>query len=94
MENITTSLGDEVTSSMNKTERSMDNAGSAISDGARTVGNVMSDGMNYIMSDGNTEDTRTDNRAVAGETGNYTAAQVGGQRNTNSNKGIKYKSPP
>jgi len=86
MENTTTSLGDEVTSSMNKTEKSMDAAGQAISNGAQTVGNVVEDGMDWVMNgnDNTEENTRTDNRAVAGTTGNYTTSQIGQQTDTTS----------
>ncbi|MBR2289060.1 MAG: hypothetical protein IJ867_00125 [Clostridia bacterium] len=94
-DNTTTGLGDEVTSSMNKTERSMndlvdrtdlDKAGQTIENGARAVGNAVSDGMDnigrgvedFVDGDDNTEYTnRATNTAVAGTTGNYTAGQLG-----------------
>ena len=93
--NTTTTLGNEVTSSMNKTERSMsdlanetdlDNAGRAVENGARAVGNTMMNGMDdmkkgvedLVGDDTDRKDnTRTDNRAVVGTTGNYTAGQIG-----------------
>ena len=86
-DNTTTKLGNEVTSSMNKTERSMDDlgektgldkAGQTIENGARAVGNTVKDGMDDIRNgvedfvDGN---EMINNRAVVGETGNYTAGQ-------------------
>jgi len=92
--NTTTTLGNEVTSSMNKTERSMsdlanesnlDHAGRAVENGARAVGNTIIDGMDdmkkgvedLVRDDADKNDnTRTDNRAVAGTTGNYTAGQI------------------
>ncbi len=103
-ENTTTDLGDKVTSSINKTERSMDDladrteldkAGRTIENGARAVGNAVSDGMDNIgrgvedlTTDGETRDdkTRTENRAVAGRTGNYTAGQIG-QTNPDTTNG-------
>ena len=56
-DNTTTQLGNEITESMNKTERSMndlvdrtnlDKAGSAIENGARAVGNTVRNGMDNI----------------------------------------------
>lgn len=94
-DNITTTLGNEVTSSMNKTERNMDdlvdktnldNAGQAIENGARAVGNTVRNGMDNIGrsvenfvdgDDTTTNDRRTNNTAVAGTTGNFTAGQLG-----------------
>ena len=95
-DNTTTMLDDEVTSSMNKTERSMndlvdktdlDKAGKTIENGARAVGNAVNNGMDSIgrgmenLADEDNYNTRdntiTDNRAVAGTTGNYTAGQIG-----------------
>jgi hypothetical protein len=90
--NTTTTLGNEVTTSMNKTERSMndlvdrtemDNVGNAVENGARSVGNTVNNGMNAIENgvnnlmnnDDNNNNTRTDNRTIAGTTGNYTAGQ-------------------
>ena len=81
MDNTTTTLGNEVTESMNKTEKSMtdlgnemdlDGAGRSIENGARAIGNTINDGMNSMRND-----TRSDNRAVAGTTGNYTAGEIG-----------------
>ena len=94
-DNTTTTLGNEVTSSMNKTERSMndlanetnlDSAGRSIENGARAVGNTINDGMDNMRrgvenlvdeDDDMTNNRRTDNRAVAGTTGNFTAGEVG-----------------
>lgn len=101
--NTTTTLGNEVTSSMNKTERSMndlvdktgiDRAGSAIENGIQDVGNAISNGMdnmgrdteNFVDGTDNNDNTITDNRAVVGTTGNYTAGQIqqiDGQNGTN-----------
>ncbi|MBR1540776.1 MAG: hypothetical protein IJ629_06475 [Clostridia bacterium] len=76
VDNTTTTLNNEVTNSMNKTERSMDDlvdrtnldkAGQAIENGARAVGNVVSTGMDDIgrgtedLVDGR-DDTRDDTR--------------------------------
>lgn len=88
--NSTTKLGNEVTSSMNKTERSMDDlvdrsdldeAGQEVTDGVRDMGNTVRDGMNDVgrgIEDLGDEDNSrtTDNRAVAGTTGNFSAGQV------------------
>ena len=88
--NSTTKLGNEVTSSMNKTERSMDDlvdrsdldeAGQEVTDGVRDMGNTVRDGINDVgrgIEDLGDEDNSrtTDNRAVAGTTGNFSAGQV------------------
>ena len=88
--NSTTKLGNEVTSSMNKTERSMDDlvdrsdldeAGQEVTDGVRDMGNTVRDGINDVgrgIEDlGDEDDSKTtDNRAVAGTTGNFSAGQV------------------
>lgn len=88
--NSTTKLGNEVTSSMNKTEKDMDDlvdrrnldeAGDSIKSGIKDAGNTIMDGMNDVgrdMEDLGDEDskTRTDNRAVAGTTGNFTSGEV------------------
>ena len=88
--NSTTKLGNEVTSSMNKTERSMDDlvdrsdldeAGQEMTDGVRDMGNTVRDGMNDVgrgIEDlGDEDDSKTtNNRAVAGTTGNFSAGQV------------------
>ena len=94
----TTKLGNEVTSSINKTERNMDDLGDEkgkdkaredIKNGARDLGNTITDGMDdmgrtvedLVGGDDDTDsmrndDERTENRAVAGTTGNYTAGEV------------------
>ena len=88
--NSTTKLGNEVTTSMDKTERSMDDlvdrsdldeAGQEMTDGVRDMGNTVRDGINDVgrgIEDlGDEDDSRTtDNRAVAGTTGNFSAGQV------------------
>ena len=76
--NSTTKLGNEITSSMNKTQRNMDDlvdrtnldeAGQKLKDGVRDVGNAVDDGINDI--------SKTENKAVAGTTGNFTSGEVG-----------------
>lgn len=87
--NTTTTLGNEVTSSMNKTERSMndlvdrtnlDKAGQTIENGARAIGNVVNDGLDGIgkgIEDLTDEDEmKSENTAVAGTTRNYNAGQT------------------
>ena len=88
--NSTTKLGNEVTTSMDKTERSMDDlvdrsdldeAGQEMTDGVRDMGNTVRDGINDVgrgIEDLGDEDNSktTDNRAVAGTTGNFSAGQV------------------
>ena len=67
----------------------MDDVGGAIGEGAKTVGNAISDGMDWMMNGNEEDNARTDNRAVAGATGNYTTAQIGQQPDTtSSNNGI------
>ena len=87
--NSTTKLGNEVTTSMDKTEKSMDDlvdrsdldeAGQEMTDGVRDMGNTVRDGINDVgrgIEDlGDEDDSRTtDNRAVAGTTGNFSAGQ-------------------
>ena len=96
--NSTTKLGNEVSGSMNKTERSMDDlvdrsdldeAGRDMVDGVRDVGNDVRDGIDDIgrgIEDFGDEDDskRTDNRAVAGTTGNFSAGQVQTDGQTNN----------
>ena len=89
--NMTTKLGNEVTSSMNKTEKGMDDldrnngldeAGQALKDGVRETGNAIRNGMEDIKNGvedlGDEEDNSrtTENRAVAGTTGNYTTGEI------------------
>ena len=97
--NTTTTLGNEVTNSMNKTERSMndlvdrtdmDNVGRTIENGARAIGNTMKNGMNAI--ENGVEDignnTKSENRIVSGTTGNYLAGQQVQDVSTTNNTGM------
>ena len=100
--NMTTKLGNEVTSSMNKTEKGMDDlshnndldeAGQALKDGVRETGNTIRNGMEDIkngVEDLGDEDNsrRTENKAVAGTTGNYTAGQIQADTTTESSNGM------
>ena len=86
--NTTTKLGNEVTSSMNKTERKTDdlsgeteNSGDKIKKDMKDVGNTIMDGENDVkegIEDLGDEDNkdRTDNKAVAGTTGNYASGEI------------------
>lgn len=88
--NSTTKLGNEVSSSMNKTERSMDDlvdrsdldeAGQKMTNGVRDSGDVVKDGVEDVgrgIEDLGDEDNsnKNDDRAVAGTTGNFSAGQV------------------
>ena len=95
-ENVSTTLSDEATRSINKTERNMDDlvdrtnldkAGKSIENGARAVEDVMNRGMNDIErgtedlvdeddKERKDRDSRSNNKAVAGTTGNYTSGQI------------------
>ena len=84
--NMTTKLGNEVTSSMNKTEKSMDDlgkktdldeAGQTMENGVRDTGDAIKDGMDDIGKDVEGEGNgKSENRAVAGTTGNYGTGEI------------------
>ena len=101
VDNTTTTLGDEVTSSMNKTEKNMDElgnstgldrAGQAVENGARTVGETVKDGMDSIgrgVEDlVDEDDDRTNNTTVAGTTRNYGAGQIQAQDTQTGRNGM------
>lgn len=87
---ITTKLGNEVTESMNKTERSMDDlgdktgldkAGKAIDNGVKDTGKMIDNGAKSVgrdMKDG-MEDLVGESNKVAGRTGNYASSQIQGE---------------
>ncbi len=95
--NSTTKLGNEISSSMNKTERSMDDlvdrssldeAGQRMSDGVREMGNTVNDGMNDLgrgVEDTESNGEKTENRAVAGTTGNFASGEIEGTTDTGRN---------
>lgn len=95
-ETETTSLGNEISSSIDGTEerinnlvdtdvgdtrnsdrRTNDNSKDTVKDDAKDIGNTVRDGVKDIENgiedvfDGDDENSRTENRAVAGTTGNY-----------------------
>ena len=90
--NMTTKLGNEVTSSMNKTEKSMDDlarktdldeAGETIKNGVTDTKDAVRDGIDDLVDE---DDSRTENRAIAGRTGNYATGEV--QTTTQARNGM------
>ena len=78
-----TSLGNEITSSIDKTGKNMDNLvdtdiknemqdmGNTVKSGAENVGNTVRNGVDDLTNGIDMTNKNTENRAVAGTTGNY-----------------------